>query len=592
MHLKSVKKGLLALLISGLFVAAPTVAMAQGLDFGDDSSSDGGFDFGGDGSSADGGFDFGGGDASGDGGFDFGSGNASSSANVDTNSAIYAQYSEAQRLIGAKQYLNAARILNDALNSGDPNVESMNAQLHYELGRALYEAGYYQSALSHFSNVLYGDPNSKEYNDTLGYLVLIGRALPGEPERYSRIYQYYLDKYPMDVPEALTSEVGYLLAMAAYRESKFDDTVYFVGNVAESSPFYAKSRYLEGVTYVRQYKGQPALDSFKEVLRWLDAKSSREALTADEKQLREFTVAALARVFYQVGAGLYKMGEREKANHSWATSIKYYNAFSRDSSMWLDALFEASWAYYRVDNFSKSLGLLLTLNSPFFSDQYHPEALLLQATIYYTNCHYDRVVDILTDYKATYEPMKEQVDKLVARLFENVEVYDFLHMVQNADKDSYDPTLQLILAASVQDRELRRGLAYIDMLDAEQKRIENDKSIAGTPLAQAMIAELQATRALSVESAGKKGKARLERLQEELRDLSNRALDIEIETTEKYAQRAALQEQDPNALLEFENQIDSVMSADDEHLYWTFDGEYWRDELGYYWYYISSRCGR
>ena len=164
-------------------------------------------------------------------------------------------------------------------------------------------------------------------------------------------------------------------------------------------------------------------------------------------------------------------------------------------------------------------------------------------------------------------------------------------MGRKAHKDSYDPTLQLVLEASVQDRELMRGLAYIDMLDDEKQRINTSK-FGGTALGQNMLQELDAARMLSIVEAGKKGKQRLERLQEELRDLSNRALDIEIETTEKYAARAELIEQDPNALVEFERQIDSVMKADDEHLYWTFDGEYWKDELGYYWYYIYSRCGR
>ena len=126
----------------------------------------------------------------------------------------------------------------------------------------------------------------------------------------------------------------------------------------------------------------------------------------------------------------------------------------------------------------------------------------------------------------------------------------------------------------------------------EKKSIQENSTIANTPLGQSLIQNIEGTRMLSIDEAGKKGKQRLERLQEELRDLSNRALDIEIETTEKYAQRVDLKEQDPNALLEFENQVNEVMKADDEHLFWTFDGEYWKDELGYYWYYIPSRCGR
>lgn len=576
MHLKRLKLGLFAALVMGAMAFSPVVASAQdGFDFGSDDS--GGMDFGTDDS----------------GGMNFGSdsGSAQEVAPIDTTTTAYANYTEAKNLIDAKQYVQGAQLLVDTIAVGDDASFALSAQLHYELGRALYEMGYYQSALNHFDMVVQQGATSKEYDLTLPYLVLIGRELPGEPRRYSRIYDNYLNKFPTEIPETLTSELGYLLAMAAYRESKLDDVVFFVGHVASDSDKYGRSRYLEGVTYVRQNKGQPALDSFKEVLRWLDAKAANGDLTNDEVRLREFTVAALGRVFYQVGSTLWKMGEREKAANSWSTAMKYYNAFSRNSSMWLESLFEASWVYYRVDNFGKALGLLLTLNSPFFNDKYYPEAMLLQATIYYTNCHYDRVVDILSDYKATYEPLKKQVDTLVSRLFQPEEVYDFLHMVQEADKDSYDPTLQLVLEASVQDRELQRGLAYIDMLDDEKERIHTS-SFGGSTLGQNMLQEIEAARMLSVVEAGKKGKQRLERLQEELRDLSNRALDIEIETTEKYAARAELIEQDPNALVEFERQIDEVMSADDEHLYWTFDGEYWNDELGYYWYYIYSRCGR
>lgn len=569
MHLMRGKLGLRAALIAGAMIFAPLAAEAQdGFDFGAEDNG-GGFDFGGDEGGA--------------------KGAPAAPAVVDTSSPAYARYTEAQNMIEAKQYLQAAQILNELIAEGN---DSMASQLHFELGHALYEAGYYQSALNHFDIVIQQGSNTKEFNLVLPYLVLIGRALPGEPSRYSRIYDNYLDKFPTEVPAALTSDVGYLLAMAAYRESKLDDVTFFAGHVAEDNAYYPKARYLEGVTYVRQNKGEPALDSFKEVLRWIDAKAATGTLTSEERRLREFTIAALGRVFYQVGSTLWKMGEREKAANSWSTSIKYYNAFSRDSRMWLDALFEASWAYYRVDNFGKSLGLLLTLNSPFFSDKYYPEAMLLQATIYYTNCHYDRVVDILSDYKATYDPMKKQVDTLVSRLFQPEEVYDFLYKVRTADKTTYDPTLQLILEASVQDRDLMRGLAYIEMLDDEKKSIQDNSTIANTPLGLSLVQEIEAARMLSIVEAGKKGKQRLERLQEELRDLSNRALDIEIETTEKYAQRVDLKEQDPNALLEFENQIDEVMGADDEHLFWTFDGEYWRDELGYYWYYIPSRCGR
>jgi hypothetical protein len=32
--------------------------------------------------------------------------------------------------------------------------------------------------------------------------------------------------------------------------------------------------------------------------------------------------------------------------------------------------------------------------------------------------------------------------------------------------------------------------------------------------------------------------------------------------------------------------------VDDEHQFWPFTGEYWRDELGYYRYKLANKCGR
>ena len=187
MHLNKRLRGLRAAIVAGALLFAPLAAEAQdGFDFGAEEEG-GGFDFGAEGDSS--------------------SSSAGPAAEIDTSSAAYAKYNEAQRMIDAKQYLQAAQLLNDTIAAGDDASFAMAAQLHYELGRALYEAGYYQSALNHFDMVVQQGPNSKEFDLTLNYLVLIGRLLPGEPRRYARIYENYLDKFPAEVPAALSSEV-------------------------------------------------------------------------------------------------------------------------------------------------------------------------------------------------------------------------------------------------------------------------------------------------------------------------------------------------------------------------------------------------
>ena len=36
----------------------------------------------------------------------------------------------------------------------------------------------------------------------------------------------------------------------------------------------------------------------------------------------------------------------------------------------------------------------------------------------------------------------------------------------------------------------------------------------------------------------------------------------------------------------------NIVKPDDEHVIWPFNGEYWRDELGFYRQTITSKCGR
>ena len=73
MHLKRVKQGLLAALLTGALSFAPVVASAQGFDFGaDDDSGSEGMDFG-----SDSGMDFG--------------GSTTEIAPIDTSSTAYAR---------------------------------------------------------------------------------------------------------------------------------------------------------------------------------------------------------------------------------------------------------------------------------------------------------------------------------------------------------------------------------------------------------------------------------------------------------------------------------------------------------------------
>ena len=422
-------------------------AHADDLDFTDDGGG-GGMDFSDEGDG--GGMDFGdegGGDGGGD-GMDFSGdgtgGEPLPTYTIDQNSPNFQKMTQAKELSAAGKHFQASLLLHDVLQGEDDTAKGLEGEARYELGRTLYLLGFYQSALGQFNKILQVGPQSEFFLPTLQWMILIAREMPGDPERATRIYDNYLPMFPEQIDDALLAEAGVLMGQAAYKLGKLDDAIFFLGHVDASSEFYGKARFIEGVTFVRKFNGEQALESFKDVLRWVQ---SADNPSREQVRIQELAIAALARVFYQVGHNNWVQERRPDAVNMWNTAIKYYATFDQDSRHWLDSLFEASWTYYRVDNFNKALGLLHTLNSPFFNDEYYPEAMLLQAQIYYTNCHYERVMYILEEFKEVYPPLKERLDTQLVNLIQPEDAYNFL-IQANSDSGSFDPTTKQVLNAA------------------------------------------------------------------------------------------------------------------------------------------------
>ena len=115
--------------------------------------------------------------------------------------------------------------------------------------------------------------------------------------------------------------------------------------------------------------------------------------------------------------------------------------------------------------------------------------------------------------------------------------------------------------------------------------------IPGAGVGARIQQDIAAARSVAVDNTGNLAKSRYERLLEELRDYLNQAMRIQIEILN--AMRGQLTAEIANEqTLSQQKTAEAEVSSDAEHVLWPFDGEFWRDELGYYRQPISSRCGR
>jgi len=344
--------------------------------------------------------------------------------------------------------------------------------------------------------------------------------------------------------------------------------------VSEKSKFFPKAKYLEGIILYKQGNFQDSVEAFKEIVRILNP---RKRGFRDD-WLREKAFFQLARIHY----------EHKQFNYA----LFYYNYINRDSEAWLESLFESSWAWFRINKYQKSLGNLITLDSPFFREEYFPEGLVLKAVTYYENCRYPESNQIVKEFKARYEPLHKELEKLLGKVQSPESYYRQLLAIQKAPpRGKSGKMLRRILKVALADKDLKLLNASVLEIEKEVKRIHKQKAaFARSKVATSMVQFLKKRKAELMKEAGRLTKLRLEQERDFLGGLMSQALRIKLEndTAElEVLKKVEAGEVDLGPTL---LPYDWSAATDDEKLYWPYQGEYWRDELGTYEYTLMWGC--
>ena len=489
-----------------------------------------------------------------------------------------------------KQYEQSAMSAWELMN--DPKYAYLAGDAQYVLAKSLYRMGMYHSSLGEFSKILQRGADGKYFNVSLEWLFFISHKTVNESVILDEIARYS----NFEFPAKFRDEFHYLLARYYFVRGHALDQIDQKGEAQKSmdqvksltltlpsnSPFYVRAKYLEGLAYFHDANYTSSLNSMKEVVRLTRAGSDSARADAKANQdLRELAFMQLARIHYGVRQNRY--------------ALFYYNKVARGDPQWLEALFEGAWANYRVGQYEQALGNLITLGSPFFKDEYFPEAMILKAVIYYENCRYRESNAILADFEKTYLPVNDELDALLKKDMDASGLYDVLAEVQRKNKqgletDAKDQILERILKLALTDKDLASTNDSILELEGELDAIgKRSDTFKYSNLSKHLIDALKLERQGMVKKAGVMARSKLEFESGQLKTLLGNGLRIRYETTGKEKDFLEDQLRAGGKRDIIKNYKYSVAVADDE-LYWPYEGEYWRDELGTYQYTLTKGC--
>jgi tetratricopeptide (TPR) repeat protein len=478
----------------------------------------------------------------------------------------------ATELYDKGDFFSATIELKKVADGQSQDTPSNKQRAEFFLGKALYQLGFYAGALAYFDRIAAAGVNHRYHHATLKWLAALSRVLPETSGILEKIGTYDPAELEQPVLENERDELYYLLGRHYYVRGEFDQAIGLFTRVRRESPIFLRAKFFEGVTYVRKYEGRPAVEAFK-VLLEIGQEKPKYYDRAEIEKYQELAILQMARIFY--------------STQQYDTSIKYYEKLSQESPDWLSSLFEAAWAYFMKTNNSKALGNIHTLNAPYFEDEFFPESTILKSVIYYKYCLYDRALEAVAEYDVKYRPLRDNLKQVLEKYQDDAEFFGYVKQMKTGSAGVDEDTQRLVLSA-LHDRTLRKTFNWVDELDRELTLHKKSAEAWRTSqIATEVLEQLTLQKSLAEADAGKLARERIERLAKELREFGRDSIKIRIEVLNAKAGQISAQARGERIAGDHKEER---IIVDDEHFVWRFNGEYWKDELGYYRFRIRSKC--
>ncbi|MDB4994170.1 MAG: hypothetical protein JWM74_1602 [Myxococcaceae bacterium] len=508
------------------------------------------------------------------------------------------QAAQAKRLFDGEKWSEAALAL-DRVRKGETGDDEGNKQLaQYHLAIALYRMKFYQAAYALFSEIA-DKPNHLKFNETLLWLSKLATDLPEPADIVERVGKYNdaaVEKFNNSNQRDLYWQLNYLLGRYKYRNRQYEEALRLFSKVDRQSKYYVQSQFFAGISNVQLRKSVPAVQAFQRIVGAID--EGVEGVE-DEARLRDLAFLSMARTYYSASVRLDENNSPSIDSAKLSAAVKYWNKVDVASEYWLDGLFEESWAYFMAGDYPHALGNIHTIQAPYFPNSHYPEAEVLKAVIYFANCQYEDATVIVAQFQGRYQPIFDELNKVLARFKgDNQEeaFYKFLREVRDdqvngTNKANLAPNIKPIVQNALSDRQLLRNLEYVKVLDDEGARFKaKPPTFQSSPLGNDVKDSLQLARDLAVRNAGQLARDRYQRNLDELNEHLRNSAKILIDITA--AQRNQLDVAIAGGQVTAAESKANIVKPDEEHVIWPFNGEYWRDELGFYRQTITSKCGR
>jgi tetratricopeptide (TPR) repeat protein len=481
-----------------------------------------------------------------------------------------ADYATGQKAFVQRNYPVAAMHFFQSYNYPKEPGEKIKSE--WGLAQSLEKSGLFFSASKYYSLIVRRGHIAANpfFRNALEQIGRINSTISLGQSHIVQLFQVKVD--PASIPGPARGFYFHYIGIEAFNAGKHDQAQEYFERVPVDSEYYPQSLFYMGVVANLRQEAGRAIGHFERVIQF----AQRE----DNQWLLEQATLNIARVHYEA--------------KRYRESLQYYAEIPRTSENWLQALFEASWAFFLMQKHNNVLGNIHTLHSPFFEDRFLPESFILKSITYLRLCRISESREALVDFKARYAETYSEIKEILEKFRGDPDgFYKLLYEYRIGTLRQYRHSEPILDALSRNDAYREAGKT-VRFADKEIARLGQFSGVWGqVGLIDELTDFLNRKKSAAVNDAGRRLYVQGRKQLEYLKDLSDQThlINAEIQLKRVDILREKLNVGTSDKKGDFIGGMQPLKVTQDLE-YWPFRGEYWEDELGGYVYNLESKCGQ
>ena len=376
--------------------------------------------------------------------------------------------------------------------------------------------------------------------------------------------------------------VRFILAKKSFRQKQYKQALAQLKRIPFKHSIKPFAFMLEGSIYSIIKRYDRAIDAYEQCISTSDSRLSGLRRSVRKRQLiinRDTCVVGIPRAEFAAG-------RFDQAHLS-------YLDLPKQSFIWPEILFEEAWTSFYQRDYNRTLGKLVTYKAPIFQHIFNPEIEILRALTFLELCLWTDAQNKVDEFYKMYQVGAQKITRHLERHGKDYRYYYRLakEFHKKKKKSKARERREKLLRRLLSD--ITRDGTYREMMDAfqrgqwESRILETVRDRAFRKiLKQNLRSALQLQRNLIGAYVRKRLLIYKNQIVKTFKDMSYIKLEVLARKKDQIYSPSLSSSKGKRSRGDVK-----YVKKNERQYFWTFNGEFWADELGDYVFSLKSECG-